>query len=48
MSCDANTVFLENAYEEGLEVGETEFNLTGEALETFAEDYANRRFYERD
>ena len=48
MSCDVNTVFLENAYEEGLEVGETEFNLTGDALEIFAENYANRRFYERD
>ena len=48
MSCDVNTVFLENAYEEGLEVGEKEFNLTGDALEIFAETYANRRFYERD
>ena len=43
MSCDANTQFMENAYEEALDIG-YEAGYRGEQLEIFAENWARKRF----
>ena len=43
MSCDANTQFMENAYEEALDIG-YEAGYRGEELEIFAENWARKKF----
>lgn len=44
MSCDVNTKFMEDAFEEGLQEGELIHGLTGTALELYAEKYAKQKF----